>query len=78
MSLCPTYSMLDPKPTVYKVSVEDESNNCVAQFMQLSNINQITFQKNSVSVLPTQQVGRGRGGESVINLLTMHKLCDAT
>ena len=49
--------MLYPKPTVYWVYVEDESNGCVAQFLQLINFNQITFQKNSVSLLPTQQVG---------------------
>ena len=56
--------MLYSKPAVYWVYVEDKSNGCVAHFLQLLNFNQFTFQKNSVSFLPTQQV--------VINLAILH------
>ena len=48
--------MLYPKPTVYWVYFEDESDDCVTQLLQLINFNKNTFHKNTVSLLPTQQV----------------------
>ena len=56
MSLCLIYSKLYPKPTVCSVYVDEESIGCVAQLLKLINFNQITSQKNSFSLLPTQQV----------------------
>ena len=50
MCLCLTYSILDLKHFLYGVIVEDESNDCVTQRLQLVNFNEITFQNKSVDL----------------------------